>query len=82
MTEQQFTDKVQQITGKNLQDDYGYIMGTNTPWESECGQLSETMEQGFKVWKRGKQNVVKTIDNTNLTQQQTLEIIIDFLNKN
>lgn len=83
MTQQQFIGAIQEATGKILTEDYGFIEGSRSPYgNSEVASASDVERTpGFKVWKRGEQNIIKNIDNTDMSDKETLNAVINFLNK-
>jgi hypothetical protein len=51
MSEIEFLEKIEQETGLKIGEDYGFIMGTQTPFVPSKGIASDRPRKGYSVWK-------------------------------
>ena len=77
MTELEFKTRLENEIDKNFGIDYGFIMGTTTPFIAQ-GFMSSSKIKGFTIWKKYGDEP-KSIDITIDNEEDSIKQIINFL---
>lgn len=76
-TEKEFLDFIEYTTGKKLGEDFGFILGTHSPYPSSYISSAEPTE-GFMCWRK-EGNLNARLRVRPGTQEEYLKTIIEFL---
>lgn len=80
ISEERFNKIIERATGKIAGDDYGFTLGTRTPYLINRAMLSTTNKEGFIVWKKENDGSYTDINiNTPQSSEQNIKDIVCFL---